>query len=222
MYGSYGIETCVQAIYALSEPFVESSESIQTMSDLKPAYVRFLQSIHSQFPIDNSEVVVRDRDRIMQFSAAFNSSLIDDLQQEKMIGGLYDAAILEKNVELVERSLAELNRLNPELSELFQLAVHAVILCGSGQNQEGRRAHGGTSNRCIGVIWLNIHPGLSVENIIEMLIHELTHTLVFLDELIHAHFNYYTIGKEQYWALSSILKKTRPMDKVVHSIVVSM
>ncbi|RYF48001.1 MAG: hypothetical protein EOO38_11045 [Cytophagaceae bacterium] len=54
-----------------------------------------------------------------------------------------------------------------------------------------------------------------------MLIHEFTHTLVFLDELNHGHFDYENLTKRKFWATSSILKRERPMDKVVHSILVS-
>jgi hypothetical protein len=221
MYGTYGIEANLKTIYALCSPFVQNDESIETMVDLKPAYIRFLRSIHPEFPIENGEIVVNDPLRIAAFGNAFRASLIDDLQQERMIGDLYEEKLFIQNALHLEKGLSALRKLDPVLGELFDLAVHAIVLCGSGKNQEGRRAHGGTSNRCIGVIWLNINPDVSIENIVEMLVHELTHTLVFLDELSTAHFNYSTIGHEEFWALSSILKRKRPMDKVIHSIVVS-
>lgn len=222
MYGHYGLPLNIENIYSLVAPFVLPDENIKTMKDLKPAYIRFLQSVHPTFPIQNGEVVVSDRNRIQSFGEAFSASVIDDLQQERMVGSAYNEELFQANAKLLRQSIKELHKLNPELGELFDLAVHAIMLCDSDRNKEGFRAHGGTSSKCIGLIWLNIHPELSMQNVLEMLIHELTHTLVFLDELNCEHFNYDTLSKEPYWALSSILKRRRPMDKVIHSVVVSM
>lgn len=63
--------------------------------------------------------------------------------------------------------------------------------------------------------------GLSVQDIVELLIHEMTHTLVFIDELNYGHFDYAAMIKTENWARSSILNRQRPMDKVVHSIMVA-
>ncbi|KYG66483.1 hypothetical protein AZI86_05400 [Bdellovibrio bacteriovorus] len=222
MYGMFGIETSIENIYKLAAPFVGDTD-IEKMQDLKPSYVNYLKSVHSEFPILNDpEIVVRDLTRSNQFASAFSASIIDDLNQERMVGDNYSKDLLLANAELVQRSLAQLKIIRPDLAELFDLAVHAVVLCNSNRNSEGFSAHGGTTNRCIGLIWLNLRPEISEQNVLEMLIHELTHTLVFLDELNNEHFNYYNITKQEFWAQSSILKRQRPMDKVIHSIIVSM
>jgi len=136
MYKSYGISLSIKSIYSLSAPFVEGTECLETIFDLKPSYIRFLQSIHPQFPIRTDRLFVRDGFEV----AAFSASSIDDLQQEQMVSAEVD----------------------------------------------------------------------------EKLYH------IFIDELTTAHFNYGNLTKKPYWALSSILKRQRPMDKVVHSIIVSM
>ena len=221
MFGSYGLALNIKNIFSLAAPFAEPGEKILKMSDLKPAYVRFLKSIHPEFQIELREMVVRDQELIEQFGKAFSKSEIDDLQQEKMVGETMDLELLEENIALLSKAIAELNTYNPELCELLKLATHTIILCHSSRNQAGFRAHGGTTSRCIGLIWLSIQPTMCTRDVIEMLIHELTHTLVFLDELNKEQFNYDTMMKEPYWALSSILKLKRPMDKVVHSVIVS-
>ena len=54
-----------------------------------------------------------------------------------------------------------------------------------------------------------------------MLLHELTHHLLFIDERNFAHFDYSQIANKNNQAFSAILNLTRPMDKVFHSIVVA-
>ena len=222
MYKSYGISLSIKNIYSLSAPFVEGTECLETIFDLKPSYIRFLQSIHPQFPIRTDRLFVRDGFEVAAFSQAFSASSIDDLQQEQMVSADVDEKLYQLNANLVSLALAEIQNVNPKLRKLFDLAIHTVLFCPSGENSEGRSAHGGSSNKCIGLIWLNLKATTSIRDVVEMLIHELTHTLIFIDELTTAHFNYGNLTKRPYWALSSILKRQRPMDKVVHSIIVSM
>lgn len=222
MYGHYGINHNIENIYRLAAPFLQGKE-VETMSDLKPAYLRFLKSVHPEFPLEaGQDIYIRELDRAEAFAGAFSASRLNDLYQERMVGRFHDQEQLEDNIQQVNRALNRLQEIKPELVELFKLAVHSVLFCGSEKNQENSSAHGGTTNKCIGLIWLNLKPNMSEQNIIEMLIHELTHTLVFLDELNFEHFNYDNISKKDYWAVSSILKRQRPMDKVIHSVLVSM
>lgn len=222
MYGLFGIDLNIENIYKLAALYAGDTEIITTR-DLKSPYIQYLQSVHSEFPIRmENNVVVTDTSRAKKFASAFSESVINDLHQEKMVGELYHPDLFASNVALVERSLKALRKIRPDLGELFDLAVHSVVLCNSNQNSEGFRAHGGTTNKCIGLIWLNVRPDTSEINVIEMLVHELTHTLVFLDELNYGHFIYENITKSDFWAISSILKRRRPMDKVIHSILVSM
>jgi hypothetical protein len=55
----------------------------------------------------------------------------------------------------------------------------------------------------------------------EFLVHELTHHLLFISERCVAQFYYKEMIKEENFAQSAILNRRRPLDKVVHSIVVS-
>ena len=222
MYKSYGISTTIKSIYSLSAPFVEAHQSLETIYNLKPSYLRFLRSIHPDFPIRADRLFVQDGGEIAACSRAFSASSIDDLQQEQMVNADVNEQLYHLNANLVGLALAEIQNLNPELRQLFDLAIHTVLFCPSGENSEGRSAHGGSSNKCIGLIWLNLKATTSVRDVVEMLIHELTHTLIFIDELTTEHFDYGNLTKKPYWALSSILRRQRPMDKVVHSILVSM
>jgi len=222
MYGMFGVNLNIENIYKLAAPHVGDAE-IVTAQDLKPSYLQFLALAHKEFPISiEHDLVISEPERTNLFAGAFSESVLNDLHQERMVGEIYSNELLLQNIDLVKSSLKTLKKIRPDLADLFELAVHSIVLCNSNKNTEGSRAHGGTTNKCIGLIWLNLRPGISEHNILEMLIHELTHTLVFLDELNYEHFNYHNITKKEYWAVSSILKRQRPMDKVIHSIMVSM
>jgi hypothetical protein len=55
----------------------------------------------------------------------------------------------------------------------------------------------------------------------EFLAHEMTHTLMFLDEWLLGHYTRLLTHDETTWCHSAILKKKRSIDKVLHSIVVA-
>ncbi|MEG9884453.1 MAG: hypothetical protein V6Z86_07535 [Hyphomicrobiales bacterium] len=71
------------------------------------------------------------------------------------------------------------------------------------------------------MIFINSSPRLTVNDVIELLVHEFTHNLLFIDETNHVQFDYDSIMKPDYFSKSAILNTQRPLDKVVHSIVVS-
>jgi len=219
MYGLYGFSHNIQNIYKLAAPFLEA-DKIETTDDLKIPYRKFLAGLHTDMPLrQRSGKIVIDKDEATTLAKAFSVSSLNDLGQEYMINeSQMPSSQLQSSAE---RHLCLLQRLQPELAQLFDLAIHSIILRGSHCNKAGLSAHGGTSNRCIGLMWLTLKPTISTQDLLEMFIHELTHTLVFLDELNFEHFDYQHIIDQKYWATSAILNRPRPMDKVLHSILVS-
>jgi hypothetical protein len=219
MYGLYGFSHNIKNIYKLGAPFA-GGQKVETTRDLIPPYLSFLGRLHKGLPIKRAGgQIVEDQQQARELTSAFSASRLNDLYQEKMINA--DQSL---PAELQARARAHvkiLKQLNPEIGELFELAIHSIVLRGAFANKDGHSAHGGTSNKCIGLMWLSMKPSLSSQDILEMYIHELTHTLVFLDELNYEHFDYQHITEKEYWATSAILNRLRPMDKVVHSIAVS-
>lgn len=104
---------------------------------------------------------------------------------------------------------------------MFELVIHSIFIKKTNRVSDGSAAHGGSSSNAIGSIWLSLNDDLSTDDICELLIHELTHHLLFIDEYCHYHFEYSLIGEPANFAQSAIRKSKRPLDKVVHSIVVA-
>ncbi|AOK13787.1 hypothetical protein WK31_26055 [Burkholderia vietnamiensis] len=109
-----------------------------------------------------------------------------------------------------------LRELSPALSELFDLAIHTIYY--------NRSIHsgGGSISSLPGVIWLANRKPWSVIDLTEVLVHEFTHNLIFLDERTHGHYAQHTaLANADNFALSAILKRVRPLDKAFHSLLVA-
>ena len=115
----------------------------------------------------------------------------------------------------IEEGLAYIELHCPELHDVFCLAIQTMFFFDSPTMS------GGTNSEAVGVIWVNIKLHWSVHDVAEFLIHELTHNLIFIDELVDRHFNYALLPREENFALSAILGVRRPLDKVFHSILVA-
>lgn len=142
-------------------------------------------------------------------------SVLDDRGQTEAMG---EAIATERKLLMrasIEEGLAHIEGHAPELRQVFDLAIQTMFFFDSPTMS------GGTNSEAVGVIWVNIKPHWSVPDVAEFLIHELTHTLIFIDELVHRHFHYASIAREENYALSAILGIRRPLDKVFHSIVVA-
>jgi hypothetical protein len=221
MYGLLGSSQNIKNIYRLSVPFV-GSQKIATTDDLKVPYLSFLNQYQPNYRVPlNQKQVVTDFAQRQVLLGAFGASQINDLQQENMIGSTYNREAEQLCCENLIAAKNRMAQLNSELNDLFDLTIHSILLCGSSQNSAGMRARGGTSSKCVGLIWLTMEGHLSPQDIVEMMIHELTHNLVFINELNSPQFDYDLLNLAENWAQSSILNRKRPMDKVIHSIIVA-
>ena len=94
---------------------------------------------------------------------------------------------------------------------LFDLAVNVIFA------HDVPTRGGGSSPKAIGVVWANPKPEFEAEDTAELLVHELTHQLVFLDHMVHRHFE---PGVELGLSPSAIRATPRRSDLVFHSVVV--
>lgn len=220
MYALDGFNKNIANIYKIAAPYVEGK--ISTAEDLRAPYRAFIKRFHGTSVINESpELIVQEATLTQALLSKIAGSRLNDLDQEEMVGGLLDSDTVALGKRDIEDALAFIAEHQPEQYNLLRTAVHSIAVSRSKRNREGQRAHGGTSNGLIGLIWFALEERLGQVDLVEMLVHELTHTLVFIDEINHGHFNYKTLTQADYWAQSAILSRPRPMDKVIHSIIVS-
>lgn len=191
----------------------------QSYQELKSAYQAFLKTIQPAITVPASKSIYFNLEPTtdLELAGLFQSrSHLNDKQQEDIID-LNDKNIqVENNKVALNEALEKSQKLDPDFYNLFNLVINQIFFAPS------RRAGGGSSSTAIGVIWANHRPSWSQSDLIEFLAHEMTHTLMFLDERRYQHYCKVDILKQpEYFARSSILNISRPLDKVIHSLVVA-
>lgn len=143
-----------------------------------------------------------------------NDSVLDDKLQSEVIAETDDPERDHKQAR-VEEALREICRYSRSYADIFTTIVTNIFILPSTV------ARAGSSSQAVGVIWLNPKLSYPTPDLMEVLIHEFTHQTMFLDELRYGHYCYDTISDRATWARSAILNIARPLDKVLHSVVVA-
>ncbi len=197
-----------------------------SLTDLKKALSLFLQKVQPDIPgwiPDPSDekwgpAWIKDEnvrgDLIRHFQN--KSTLNDRRQSEVFMGAVANMPDAEEVYSSLKVALESVERLDSGVATLIRLCVNSIF------HSPSHLAGGGSTSAAIGVIWANPRSHWTLGDRIEFLVHETTHQLMFLDELRYRHYaSYSELSKEENYALSAILKKPRPLDKVIHSLVVA-
>lgn len=103
----------------------------------------------------------------------------------------------------------------PEFRGLYELIV-PVLLFAPDQGLAG-----GTASTVLGVLWLDPKRHWSRTDMQEFLLHEFVHHTLFLEERRFGFYqNMELLVRDEYLTHSAIRQDRRPLDKVLHSIVV--
>lgn len=152
------------------------------------------------------------RKRVIETFAA-NETALDDRNQGnaiKIAGGI--PAHAEDSILHGLSFLLKTSELHYQFLDSF---IETIFI------EDSDVASGGSTSDAVGLIWSNPHPKFTSLDMAEFFVHELTHNLLFLDEWVHPHYDYSVIMNEDTWCKSAILRTRRPVDKVVHSLVVA-
>ncbi|CAH6865393.1 conserved hypothetical protein [Vibrio chagasii] len=184
---------------------------------LKDSYI---QTISQFIPIgldnisENNQILkVNEPNLCSELSTGYNLSKLDDLSQSDIISNSTCNVTSEEMADYL-LSLDYLKELSPDLHEVLELAINVIFFMRSDQ------ASGGSTSGMPGVIWVNPKTHWCINNRVEFLVHELTHNLLFIEELIRGLYSYENMYKEENWTRSAVLNKSRPLDKSYHSAVV--
>jgi hypothetical protein len=214
MYFSHGFRANVETISLLSRPY--AAEDLRDFAALKKAYQGYTAFIQPGLPVSRSEDIEFNNEPadLKEFARAFNEeSELSDIRTSLLLENFQDAP---KKLETARSAYRKIQERYPELGLLFKLAFNTMFSLPSV------KSGGGSASSAIGVLWVNPRATWSENDVIEFLIHELTHNLVFLDERRHSH--YVDLKKavdKENWALSAVLGRLRPIDKGMHSLVVA-
>ena len=213
MLRTIGIKGNIENLYSLTCSYIQDRDT--SFLGLKKAYKKFLHHIQPSVPVSSLDTIefLKDRALSKELSSLFaEKSRLDDFDRVFS----EDAQLQNNHLELAQEHLQKLKEVDAQLFSLFSLTINILF---SGPSE---LAGGGSSSGAIGCIWINPRPTWSSQDFMEFFVHEMTHNLIFLDEYRYLHYkNYSEMFSKENYAMSAILAKKRPLDKVFHSILVS-
>ncbi|NEC86240.1 HEXXH motif-containing putative peptide modification protein [Streptomyces sp. SID12501] len=217
----FGVEENLKTVTALAYPFLGRNQAV-TPASLKQAYREFLNTVQPSVPSETADepCYVQRTSRVMEYLDVFSadSSLTDTRYRfgEVVTDSPLIAEDAQNSLDWVKSSASSLAQRHEAFAAVYPIAVNAVFQAPSGM------AGGGTTSGAIGVLWVDPRMSWEDRDLEEFLIHELGHTLLFLDECRFGLFTSYPeLLKQDNWVTSAIRKTVRPLDKAYHSAVVA-
>jgi hypothetical protein len=163
------------------------------------------------------ELVV-DGDEVMRLASAYRNQgdrvPLDDVAIRRALPR-QSPAVRSAQRSATQEALALLRTGNPPLGGLFDLVINRIFFFDLPE------AHGGSHPGALGVIWASPPLTWAAVDGAEMLLHELTHQLLFLEEAVRGLFlDRFSVGSPDNHARSAFLDVPRRPDQALHSLVV--
>ena len=207
MYYLLGIQEVIKPILTLSKPYLKANEKI-TPENLQLAFRKYL--IKNQYlkeKSDESPFILTAENKIEDYLKVLEVETL--LKPKANISLSRYIKYLNEFIETQESTLVS----------IFKLLVHKVIFTNNAK-------HSGcaSSQKAIGVIWIQPENHWTKQDLYEAIIHEMTHTIINIDELVYGHYKDKNLIQRDKttWVNSAIRDEKRPLDAVLHSILVSI
>lgn len=213
MFKVIGIRETLRNIIRITKSHLKGDPNRQS---LQIAYRDFLREAQPRVPIPenvNLSYKWKKEDVSPLLEIFKEDSVLDDFEE---VFDLNAGPCSRRTLENIQHAIKKMGTTQPHFAALIDLVIHTIFTFPS------KLAGGGSTSAAIGCIWADIRPSWVEQDILEFLVHETTHNLVFIDELCFTHYTSYPdIARSDNFAQSAILNKPRPLDKVFHSILVS-
>jgi len=222
MLSENGYQNVIKNVYKLSCG-APGGNSVENIDELRNYFLNFLEDLYPNIEVNRTkDIFIYDDNIELNLANAFNMKehLGNPDQMKGFIGNAYPNPVKIKKIEQVKIALEELLDIDNELRSIFELVIHSIIVR-EPKTIDGRITHSSSATTAVGVIWLSIVDGLSKHDIQELLVHELIHQLLFIDDFVHSQFDYAEMSKEENFGITGISLTRRPLDIVIHSLVVA-
>ncbi|MFZ9595828.1 MAG: aKG-HExxH-type peptide beta-hydroxylase [Bdellovibrionia bacterium] len=227
MYYLMGLKWNLTNVGVLSYKHLDGRKPIG-FSELKSGYLEYIKSVQPTLPISISSSLVEFVDDlemektllsffIQKIKKTESDSIVTDVTEASISDGFknYDLYRKQRVLDGMKNALLEIKTKEEKLHQLISLVINKIFsfpILGRG---------GGSTSTALGVIWANAPLHWDEIDHFELLIHEFTHNLYFLDEAAHRHYcDYKRLEAKENFAVSAILKIPRRLDRVMHSLVV--
>lgn len=219
MLGLYSYSEISHALLNIAHPDILLQHHF-TAKGLRLALQARAQQLQPELPLWDTETTVLvsservERDLRELFAGQSN---LNDLGQSTVMTSSFDPQERIFKLNQIRQALDLLKNLDPNLYEIFNVVIGCIFTSSSST------AGGGTSSGTPGVIWANLRNHWSTWDKLEFLVHELTHNILFFDEFSQLHYlNHNDLARPETFAQSAVLMRKRPLDKVLHSILVGI
>jgi hypothetical protein len=147
-------------------------------------------------------------------------SPLDDLEHYKdakaFMNVATDRARIEADVAHAEHMYLSFREKDPAYWNVFDLYVEHVACIDS------KFSPGGTISTAMGVIYLSNPRKRTALGLYELYVHEHTHLMMFVDQQRSRHYtSFEAIADKNNYCVSAVYEMDRPLDKVLHSLVVA-
>lgn len=214
MFFLEGPRSIIRSVYLLA--CRGQRADLTSANELRSAYLDSLRLIlpHNCVPSDSDSKYCVDTNRIAALVSAYGVKCrLTDMAAEILET---PTDVLSQALSLVDLALNEIRSRQPAFVETFDCVVHTLFYARSSE------AGGGSASSLPGVIWCSLRKNWSLADTAEFLVHEFTHNALFLDERVREHYaDLDAMAEPKNFGWSAILQKSRPLDKVFHSLVVA-
>lgn len=221
MYRFLGSDGIFEVALRLASPGV--APGALSAAELK---LRLSQAVHAyqpQFPAQTRygvELVCDEAFENLLISGFLEESVLDDLPRYRdpmyFSNGPAMRAGIRQEIAYVDECLQQFQAMDPGFWDAFAVFVQYVMCPYS------RYSRGGSDSAVRGTLFFSAPRQYSALDLYELLVHEFTHTAMFVDELTQPHYTGIdAVAQPDNFCLASITRLRRPMDKVLHSLVIS-
>ncbi|GEO28128.1 hypothetical protein AAC03nite_39130 [Alicyclobacillus acidoterrestris] len=124
---------------------------------------------------------------------------------------------VEINLNKVQQAYQCLENIDQTFKNIFDLVIFNILVTNLVSV-----AGSCSTPYALGIIWVQPNNDWTQQDIVEALIHEFTHSVLFLDEQRYQHYvDIKSLTKESNWIPSAIRNENRPLNAVAHSILVA-
>lgn len=195
MYFSFGFEEAFSTLGALFSTVRAKESSNFNIAELADSFYRTYS--YGSLP----------REEGSDIDACYIKTPFDQIECHK--------PVFLETFEKIRTAKIFLDESTPELSYLLESVIRAVVLIPTSDFASQSRS----SN--LGKIYFGCHNNFDWYDFVELLVHELTHNLLFLDECLYGHFKVHPSQLLSPVLVKSAIRTTdRPFEASFHSAVV--
>lgn len=221
MYNLYGLNHQLKNVVLLVR-LRSPNRTLDDIASLRAGFSTFLEKVQPTVPQHEGEGIRVTDDaqlgaRLIKFFEYDASGRVLGAAEVKALLAAEAREQMDR-VQAIRQAIGRIQMIDPQLGQLFHLVMRTIF---SYPTEEGPGA--GTSANALGVIWTYCSFQWREQDVTEMLLHEFTHNLVFLNERIQSTYsNYKVLEDPENQPISAIRKTPRRLDFVVDSLIVAV